>query len=88
MHTAEAARGQGVGRAIVGRLLSVAAERGARRVSIETGSMAAFAPARALYASVGFVPCGPFGHYAESTNSAFMTVVLAESGRESRPPSA
>ena len=38
--------------------------------------MEAFAPARALYASVGFVPCGPFGDYRESPNSDFMTVQL------------
>jgi putative acetyltransferase len=84
MHTVEAARGQGVGRAIVEHLLAVAVARGARRVSIETGSMEAFAPARALYASVGFVPCGPFGDYAESPNSAFMTLLLDAAGPDPR----
>ncbi len=73
MHTAEEARRRGVGRAIVDHLLAVAAERGASRVSLETGAMDAFEPARSLYASAGFVPCGPFGDYAESANSAFMT---------------
>ena len=76
MHTARAARRRGVGRAIVDHLLAVAASRGVRRVSLETGAMDAFAPARALYASVGFVPCGPFGDYEESPNSAYMTLVL------------
>ncbi len=76
MHTAKAARRRGVGRAIVDHLLAVAASRGVRRVSLETGAMDAFAPARALYASVGFVPCGPFGDYEESPNSAYMTLVL------------
>lgn len=76
MHTAKAARRRGVGRAIVDHLLAVAASRGVRRVSLETGAMDAFAPARALYASVGFVPCGPFGDYDESPNSAYMTLVL------------
>jgi putative acetyltransferase len=73
MHTAEEARRRGVGRAIVDHLLAVAAERGASRVSLETGAMDAFEPARSLYASVGFEPCGPFGDYAASPNSAFMT---------------
>ncbi len=73
MHTAEEARRRGVGRAIVEHLLSVAAERGVTRVSLETGAMDAFAPARSLYASAGFVPCGPFGDYPASPNSAFMT---------------
>jgi putative acetyltransferase len=73
MHTAEEARRRGVGRAIVDHLLAVAAERGASRVSLETGAMDAFEPARSLYASAGFEPCGPFGDYAASPNSAFMT---------------
>ena len=76
MHTAATARRRGVGRAIVDHLLAVAAARGARRVSLETGTMEAFAPARSLYAGVGFVPCGPFGDYPESSTSAFMTRVL------------
>ena len=73
MHTAAAARRRGVGRAIVDHLLAVAAARGVRRISLETGAGEAFAPARALYAEAGFVPCGPFGEYEASPNSAFMT---------------
>ena len=53
VHTAEAARGCGVGRAMLAHLLSVARDRGYHRVSLETGSMAAFAPARSLYAKAG-----------------------------------
>jgi putative acetyltransferase len=74
MHTAAEFRGQGVGRALVDRLLSTARERRYTVVSLETGTVAAFAPARALYASVGFVPCGPFGDYPPSPTSAFMTL--------------
>jgi putative acetyltransferase len=76
MHTAQAARGRGIGRAMVGHLIGVARDRGFRRVSLETGSMAAFAPARSLYASTGFRPCGPFGDYSPSRNSIFMTLSL------------
>ena len=79
MHTARAARRRGVGRAIVDHLLAVAAARGFRRVSLETGSQEAFAPARSLYAGAGFVPCGPFGDYEPSRNSSFMTLLLASS---------
>jgi len=82
MHTARAARGQGVGRAIVDHLLAVAATRGIHRVSLETGSMEAFAPARSLYASAGFIPSGPFGDYEQSPNSTFMTLLLDDSGFE------
>ncbi len=76
MHTAEAARGRGVGAAIVDHLLGLARERGYARVSLETGAGPAFAPARRLYARAGFVPCGAFGDYAPSPNSAYMTLAL------------
>jgi putative acetyltransferase len=76
MHTAEAARGRGIGRAMLAHLLDVARARGFRRVSLETGTMAAFAPARALYESAGFVLCGPFGDYQPSEDNLFMTLDL------------
>ena len=49
MRTAMAARRRGVGRAIVDHLLAVAAMRGFRRVSLETGAGEAFAPARGAF---------------------------------------
>jgi putative acetyltransferase len=76
LHTVEEARGRGVGRALLAHLLAVAAGRGCRRVSLETGDMDAFAPARALYTAAGFTPCPPFGEYASSPTSACMTLVL------------
>src|SRR5215469_7661813 len=77
MHTAEAARGRGIGRAMLAHLPDVARTRGFRWVSLETGTTAAFAPARALYESAGFVPCGPFGSYQPSEDNTFMTLDLA-----------
>jgi putative acetyltransferase len=76
MHTAEAARGRGIGRALVDHLVGVARARGYRRLSLETGSGPAFAAARALYASAGFEPSGPFADYDGSPNSAYMTLAL------------
>jgi putative acetyltransferase len=73
MHTAAAARGRGIGRALVDHLVGVARARGYGRLSLETGSGPAFAPARRLYASAGFTRCGPFGGYTPSPNSAYMT---------------
>jgi putative acetyltransferase len=73
MHTAAAARGRGVGRAMVAHLIAVARERGYRRLSLETGSAPPFAAARRLYASAKFTPCEPFGDYRASPNSAYMT---------------
>ena len=55
IHTAEEARGRGVGRAVVEHLLEVATDRGAARVSLETGAQEEFAASRALYARLGFV---------------------------------
>jgi putative acetyltransferase len=77
MHTAEAARGRGIGRAMLAYLLEVARSCGFRQVSLETGTTPAFAPARALYASAGFVPCGPFSDYQPSQDNCFMTLALA-----------
>ena len=73
MHTAAAARRTGIGRAMVEHLVALARQRGYERVSLETGTMEAFEPARALYETSGFVACGPFDGYAPSPNSAFMT---------------
>lgn len=78
MHTAAEARGRGVGRAMVEHLLAVARARGLSRVSLETGTMEAFAPARALYASAGFSPCEPFADYRRGPNSTCMTLALEE----------
>ena len=76
MHTAEAARGRGIGRALLDHLIGVAREQGYRRISLETGAGPAFAPARQLYASAGFGPSRPFADYRPSPNSAYMTLVL------------
>jgi len=78
MHTAEAARGRGVGSALLRRIMAEARAGGIRRLSLETGSWPYFLPARALYARHGFVECGPFGDYREDPNSIFMTLDLAE----------
>jgi putative acetyltransferase len=80
MHTARSARRRGIGRAMVEHLIVVACDRGFRQVSLETGSMPAFAPARLLYAGAGFRPCEPFGEYRPSPNSTWMTLSL--SGRD------
>jgi putative acetyltransferase len=77
MHTAQAARRTGVGSAMLRHIIATARARGMARLSLETGSWDYFAPARALYASHGFVECGPFGDYALDPNSVFMTLEIA-----------
>jgi putative acetyltransferase len=76
MHTDEAARGHGLGRAMLKHLIAVARQRGYSRLSLETGAMDAFLPARSLYAAAGFEPCEPFGEYHPSRNTTFMTLRL------------
>jgi putative acetyltransferase len=57
-------------------IMDDARRQGCTRLSLETGSMAYFAPARALYARAGFTVCGPFGDYVDDPNSVFMTRTL------------
>jgi len=76
MHTAPEARRQGVGRAIVDHLLDVARARDYDRVSLETGTMDAFTPARDLYTATGFTKCAPFGDYTDNPYSVCMTLRL------------
>lgn len=73
MRTASAHQRKGVASDLLRHILEEAKRRSYTRVSLETGSMAAFAPARALYARFGFQPCGPFGNYGEDPYSVFMT---------------
>lgn len=77
MHTAAAARGQGVGAAMMRHIIATARAEGFRRLSLETGGIAYFAAARRLYAAHGFVVCGPFAGYMPDPNSVFMTHDLA-----------
>nr|NIW24381.1 GNAT family N-acetyltransferase [Gammaproteobacteria bacterium] len=53
-----------------------ARRRGYRCVSLETGSMAHFEPARRFYLKHGFRYCEPFSTYENDPNSVFMTMEL------------
>ena len=76
MRTALARRRRGVGRAILEHIIDEARRRSYERLSLETGSMKAFEPARRLYERFGFTYCAPFADYAEDPNSVFMTKEL------------
>lgn len=73
MRTAQAHLRSGVAARLLDHLLAEAARRGYRRLSLETGSMEYFEPARRLYRSVGFTPSPPFGDYVEDPLSVFLT---------------
>lgn len=73
MRTPQAQRRLGVGRAMLAHIVDTARARNYKRLSLETGASEHFAPARTLYASFGFTPCGPFGDYKPDPHSYFMT---------------
>jgi putative acetyltransferase len=76
MRTAHRHKRKGVAAHMLRHILKEAARRHYRRLSLETGSQPHFEPARALYASFAFQPCGPFGDYVDDPNSLFMTRVV------------
>jgi putative acetyltransferase len=76
MRTAAKFRGQGAGKFILQHIIDEARSRGYKRLSLETGSMAFFEPARRLYELYGFRYCGPFADYTLDPNSEFMTMEL------------
>jgi putative acetyltransferase len=76
MRTASLHLRKGVAATLLAHILEEAQRRSYRRLSLETGSMEAFAPARSLYARLGFRQCGPFGAYVEDPYSVFMTKEL------------
>ncbi|MEP6657231.1 MAG: GNAT family N-acetyltransferase [Betaproteobacteria bacterium] len=67
---------KGVAARLMRHILDEARRRSYQQLSLETGSMEAFAPARSLYAGFGFKPCGPFAGYVEDPYSVFMTKEL------------
>jgi len=69
-------RGKGVASKLLQHILNEALSQGYRQLSLETGSMPFFEPARNLYGKFGFESCPPFDNYSEDPNSVFMTLEL------------
>src|SRR5437588_1517766 len=78
MRTASAHRRKGVARALLQHILAEARRRSYTRLSLETGSMPAFEPARRLYESFGFQYGPPFADYTEDPHSVFLFRTLEE----------
>jgi len=76
MRTASAHLRRGVGWAMLAHLIAEARRQGYRRLWLETGANQAFAPARAMYARAGFVPCAPFAGYTDTAFSRYFTLDL------------
>ncbi|RYY76734.1 MAG: GNAT family N-acetyltransferase [Gammaproteobacteria bacterium] len=77
MRTSSEFRRKGFAALMMQHILNEAKARKYGRLSLETGSMAYFAPARKLYESFGFEYCSPFGDYSEDPNSVFLTKAIS-----------
>jgi putative acetyltransferase len=73
MRTASAHLRKGVASRLLQHIIEEAKRRSYRRLSLETGAMECFEPARRLYAKFGFRDCAPFAAYIQDPNSVFMT---------------
>ena len=76
MRTAPDHLRRGVAAMMLDHLVVEAQGRGYRRLSLETGSNDAFAPARALYERTGFTETGPFADYSDTGFSRYYTLAL------------
>ena len=76
MRTVEGSLRKGIGGVMLRHIIEAARERGMRRISLETGGSAPFAPAIAFYRAHGFTDCAPFADYRPDPHSVFMTLEL------------
>jgi putative acetyltransferase len=76
MRTADAHLRRGVAAAILDHIIDEARRRGYERLSLETGSGAAFEPALELYRKYGFTEGGAFGDYQKSPFNQFLHLDL------------
>jgi putative acetyltransferase len=76
MRTASSHLRKGIAKQILEHIIAISRERGYIRLSLETGSMESFEPARKLYESMGFTYSEPFADYVEDPHSVFMTMEL------------
>ena len=77
MRVSAAARGTGVGRAILEHIVAEARKRGYESLCLETGTATLHAPAIALYRSAGFLSCDAFGDYLPSPHNQFFRLNLS-----------
>ena len=76
MRTARPHLRRGVASALLQHIIAEAKRRGYRRLSLETGSMPYFEPARCLYRKAGFKECAAFVGYKPDPNSTFFTLEI------------
>lgn len=81
LYVVDSARGLGLARTMVARLEADAAAAGRRRLVLVTGT--GQPEALALYASLGYAPVEPFGHYANEEGARHLGKPLTGTGLSS-----
>jgi len=76
MRTSKQYLRQGVAANLLTHILVFAKTQHYKKVSLETGTMAAFIPAQKLYKNFGFKTCPPFSNYQLDPHSMFLTKAL------------
>ena len=76
MRTAKNFLRQGLAKQLLLHVLAQATQRSYTKLSLETGTMAAFNPAQKMYLQFGFTTCPPFGDYQEDPYSTFMSKAM------------
>jgi putative acetyltransferase len=76
MRTSKIYKNKGIASAILQHIINEAKNKGYARLSLETGSMDYFEPARRLYLKHGFEYTTPFSNYSDDPNSRFLTRML------------
>jgi putative acetyltransferase len=77
MRAAPAARGTGVGRAMLEHIITEGRQRGYTQLSLETGTAPLHVPAISLYRSAGFTSCDAFSDYQPSPHNQFFRLDLS-----------
>ncbi|MEM0929017.1 MAG: GNAT family N-acetyltransferase [Pseudomonadota bacterium] len=72
MHVLAASRGEGIGMALLERVIDEARTTGATVLKLETGPNEGFAASRRLYERAGFKKCPPWGAYIDDPFSHCM----------------
>ncbi|MBP3964054.1 GNAT family N-acetyltransferase [Paenibacillus lignilyticus] len=76
MRTSERHLRKGVAKRLLEHMIAEAKKRGYTRLSLETGSLESYNPAKRLYTNLGFEECEPFADYVVDPYSVFMTKAL------------
>ncbi len=76
MRTSERHRRKGVAASLLEYIIQESVRRKYKRLSLQTGSMDGFIPAKKMYQRFGFIECEPFADYQLDVNSIFMSKLL------------